>query len=196
MLRARDRRLGPWIERIGPVPLRRQPHQFGALCRAIIAQQVSAAAARSIHRRFLAEFAPARAPSPAELLALDADTLRACGVSRAKIDYLRALAWEFEHGELRRRRLGRLPDEQVVALLTRLPGVGVWTAEMFLLFGLGRQDVFSARDLALRAGVQRVEGRDLSLEQTRRLAARWAPYRSVASLYLWRIAGWKGVGPA
>ncbi len=190
-LRARDRRLGQWIERIGRVPLRRQPNQFAALCRAVIAQQVSAAAARAIHRRLLVEFAPARAPSARGLLELDVDTLRACGLSQPKVRYLKAIAWEFVHGQLRARRLGRLPDGEVMAILGALPGVGTWTAEMFLIFGLGRPDVFSSRDLALRAGVQRVVGRPLSTEEMERVAARWAPYRSVASLYLWRIAHWK-----
>ncbi|NIR30572.1 MAG: DNA-3-methyladenine glycosylase 2 family protein [Gammaproteobacteria bacterium] len=190
-LRARDRRLRQWIDRIGPVPLRRQPSQFAALCRAVIAQQVSAAAARAIYRRVRAEFAPARVPSAGGLLDLDAGTLRACGLSQPKVRYLRAIAWEFEHGRLRGRYLGRLPDEDVVAILTSLPGVGIWTAEMFLIFGLGRRDVFSSRDLALRVGVQRVEERSLSAEEVDRVATRWAPYRSIASLYLWRIAHWK-----
>jgi DNA-3-methyladenine glycosylase II len=191
LLRARDRRLGRWIERLGPVPLRRQPHHFGALCRSIIAQQVSAQAARSIYVRFVALFAPDRSPSPGRLLAMSPRALAACGLSRPKVAYLEAVAREFVHGDLRRLRLSRLPDEEVVAVLTRLPGVGVWTAEMFLIFALGRQDVFSTRDLALCAGVQRVEGRALSAAEIGAIAGRWRPYRSVASLYLWRIAHWK-----
>lgn len=187
-LRRRDARLGAWMDRVEPVKLRRQRHQFGALCRSIVAQQVSARAAAAIYARLLAQFAPARSPSAAALLAMDAERLRACGLSRRKVEYLRALAFEFEHGSIRRSRLNTLPDEEVVCVLTRLPGVGIWTAEMFLIFSLGRRDVFSVRDFALRSGVQRVEGRALSAAAIEEVAARWAPYRSVASLYLWRIA--------
>jgi len=182
------------MARVGPVPLRRQRHRFGALCRAIVAQQVSAHAARAIHARFVAAFGPARRPEPVRLLAMDPATLRACGLSQRKVAYLRALAEAFASGPMRRARLGALPDAEVVEALTALPGVGVWTAEMFLIFSLGRPDVFSVRDRALRAGVERVEGRRLDPAQIERVAARWAPWRSVASLYLWRIAHWREGG--
>lgn len=191
VLRERDPRLGRWIERVGPVGLRRQRHQLGALCRSIVSQQLGAGAAKAIHRRFLDLFAPDRFPSPERLLELPAARLRACGLSARKVDYLRALARELHTGSLRRTRLGALPDAEVVEVLTRLPGIGVWTAEMFLIFSLGRLDVFAVGDLALREGVRRVEGRDLSPAEVVDAARRWAPYRSVASLYLWRIAHWK-----
>lgn len=193
-LRARDRRLARWMDRVGPVSLRRSRHHFDALCRSIIAQQLSARAARTIRARLLREFAPARAPDPAGLLALPEGRLRACGLSAPKIRYLRGVAREFEGGTLRGRRLGSLPDAEVIGLLTALPGVGLWTAEMFLIFALGRRDVFSVRDLALRAGVQRVIGRPLEPAGIERAARRWSPWRSVASLYLWRIAHWRESG--
>ena len=85
-------------------------------------------------------------------------------------------------------RLSRLDDTEVVARLTQIPGVGVWTAEMFLIFSLGRPDVFSVRDLALRTGVRRVVGRPLEASEIEQVAERWRPHRSVASLYLWKIA--------
>ena len=176
------------MSRVGSVGLRRQRHQFGALCRSIIAQQLSAKAAKSITRRFLELFEPARLPSPERVLAIPQRRLRACGLSGPKSKYLRALAGEFQHGCLRGARLGSLPDDQVIALLTTVPGIGIWTAEMFLIFSLGRLDVFSVGDLALRTGVQRVEQRTLSRNEIERVATRWAPYRSVASLYLWKIA--------
>lgn len=190
-LREQDPRLGRWIDRVGSVGLRRQRHQFGALCRAIISQQLGAGAARSIHRRFLDLFAPAPRPDARRLMEIGDGPLRACGLSRPKIRYLRALAEAFDGGPLARLRLGRLPDDEVIRVLTELPGIGVWTAEMFLIFSLGRRDVFSVRDLALCRGVERVAGRALRPEAIERRAERWAPYRSVASLYLWKIAHWQ-----
>lgn len=187
ILRRRDPRLGRWLDLIGPVKLRRQRQRFGALCRSILAQQLGSGAARTIHARFLALFSAA-SPQPDELLELPESRLRAAGVSRPKIRYLRALAEEFHEGSLRNVRLARLPDDEVVRRLTRLPGIGVWTAEMFLIFSLGRLDVFSKGDHALRAGVERVVGRKLTTEEIVDVASRWAPYRSVASLYLWKIA--------
>jgi DNA-3-methyladenine glycosylase II len=190
LLRA-DPALGRWIETVGSVGLRRQRHQFGALCRAIISQQLGAGAARTIHRRFLELFAPSNSPDPGRLLAVEPSRLAACGISGRKVEYLRSLAREFHAGSLRRARLGAMRDAEVVELLTRLPGIGVWTVEMFLIFSLGRLDIFSVRDLALRTGVERVLGRKLSEEQIEAAARRWSPYRSVASLYLWKIAHWK-----
>lgn len=177
---------------MGPVKLRRQRHRFGALCRAILAQQLGGGAAKTIHGRFLELFAPARSPDPRTLLAVRQDRLRRSGISRPKVRYLRALAREFLDGSLAGVRLSSLSDEEVIARLTQVPGIGVWTAEMFLIFSLGRLDIFSVRDLALRSGVERVEGREMTPQEIVETAARWSPYRSVASLYLWKIAHWKG----
>lgn len=190
-LRSRDPRLGRWMDRVGKIELRRQRHQFGALCRSIIAQQLSSTAAKTIIGRFLKLFEPASKPDPTTLLAINDHKLRACGLSRQKLDYLKGIAREFRDGDLSRVRLGTLSDDEAVERLTRLHGVGTWTAEMFLIFSLGRRDVFSIGDLGLRSGVQRVEGRALTNAQILRVAERWAPYRSVASLYLWKIAHWK-----
>ena len=190
-LRSKDRRLGRWIDRVGKVGLRRQRHQFGALCRSIIAQQLSSSAAKTIVGRFLKLFEPASKPDPAALLSIHNRKLRACGLSRQKLEYLKGIAREFRDGDLRRVRLGTMPDDEVIERLTRLRGVGVWTAEMFLIFSIGRRDVFSIGDLGLRTGVQRVEGRTLTHDEILHVAERWAPYRSVASLYLWKIAHWE-----
>ncbi len=189
-LRNRDARLGAWIERIGDVGLRRHRHHFGALCRSIISQQLAAKAAQTIHGRFVDLFQPVRKADPAQLLRIDVPRLRACGLSERKARYVRGLAREFHEGTLRSARLGSLGDEEVIERLTALDGIGRWTAEMFLIFSLGRLDVFSIGDLALRNGVERVAGRKLKPEAIEKIAASWSPYRSVASLYLWRIAHW------
>lgn len=192
-LSKRDPALGRWMERIGDVSMRRRRHQFGALCRSIVSQQLSAGAARTIYARLLERFEPARHPDPAGLLSLRTNTLKSCGLSRQKIDYLRSLASAFEGGGLEGVRLSSLEDAGVIERLTAVRGIGVWTAEMFLIFALGRLDVFSVGDLALRAGVERVAGRPMTPGEILERTASWAPYRSVASLYLWRIAHWKDV---
>jgi DNA-3-methyladenine glycosylase II len=192
----RDPDLDMWIDRIGTVPLRRQRHQFHALCRAIISQQLSAKAAKTICDRFLARFAPATRPDAATLRSMRVTTLRNCGLSRQKIEYLRDLARAYDGGGLAGVRLSKCSDAEVIERLTAVRGIGVWTAEMFLIFSLGRLDVFSVGDLALRAGVERVVGRSMTHAEIDKHATRWAPYRSVASLYLWRIAHWKDASSA
>jgi DNA-3-methyladenine glycosylase II len=154
-LRGCDPALAAWMDRVGPVTLRRHRHRFGALCRAICSQQISKPAAATVYGRFVAHFAPAREPDPESLLQLPIATLRKCGLSGVKAKYLHALADEFLHGELGRLKFSRLDDQQIVDAVVRVPGLGVWSAEMFLIFSVGRADVFSVRDLALRNGVQR-----------------------------------------
>lgn len=139
---------------------------------------------------------PAAAPAVPVRLPLPLHRLAAARLRRGEGDLpevrgaLRAGEEPFAGGPASRVRLSSLPDEEVIERLTRLPGIGVWTAEMFLIFALGRPDVFSAGDFALREGVRRVVGKDLSAAEIREISRRWAPYRTVASLYLWRIAHW------
>ena len=190
-LAATDPALGRWIEAIGPLPFRPRPGRFHSLCRAIISQQLSNAAARTIHRRFLSLFAPTRNPTPSRLLELSTRRLRSCGLSARKAFYLQELGAAFDSGHLQRRRFRPMSDEEVIELLIPLPGIGQWTAEMFLIFCLGRPDIFSVGDLALRAGVARVAGREMKDRELLERAAAWAPWRSIASLYLWKIAHWR-----
>ena len=191
VLAASDPALGRWIKTIGPLPFRPRPGRFHSLCRAIIAQQLSNAAARTIHRRFLSLFAPARSPTPSRLLELSTRHLRSCGLSKRKAFYLQELGAAFDTGPLRRRQFLQMSDEAVIELLIPLPGIGRWTAEMFLLFCLGRPDIFSIGDLALRTGVTRLTGREMNDRELLEHTMAWAPWRSVASLYLWKIAHWK-----
>ncbi len=193
-LARRDRKLGDWIDRIGHVTLRRQRPYFVALSRSIVSQQIGARAAASIYARFAALF-PSGRPRADALFGLSDQVLRTTGLSRQKVRYLRELAAAFTEGGLGRLRLARLDDDEVIRRLTQIPGVGVWTAEMFLIFSLGRLDVFSVGDLALRTAVQRVEGRELSAGEIATVAARWSPYRSVACLYLWKVAHWPDEQP-
>ena len=191
-LARRDPALGRWIRLIGPLDFRPRPERFHSLCRAIISQQLSAAAARSIHGRFIRLFAPTRRPTPRKLLDIRSRRLKRCGLSEKKVLYLRELARAFESGPLRRRRFANMENEKVIELLIPLPGIGRWTAEMFLMFCLGRPDIFSMGDLALRTGLQRVAGRELNDEAVIERSRGWSPWRTVACLYLWKISHWKG----
>ena len=160
---------------------------YGALVRSIVGQQLSTKAARSIYERLTALF-DGRTPSPEELLAADPEEVRSAGLSRPKVAYLRSLAEHVESGELELARLSELPDEEVTEQLTAVKGLGQWTADMFLIFHLGRPDVLPVGDLGIRRAVERAY--DLSeLPDAARLTEigePWRPHRSLASLYLWR----------
>jgi 3-methyladenine DNA glycosylase/8-oxoguanine DNA glycosylase len=184
--------LGAFIRSCGPLRLRVAADDgvFAALSRAIVYQQLSGRAAATIHGRFAALF-PDGVPSAAGVMALDLQQLRAAGLSHNKALAVRDLACRALDGSLApRQRLGRLDDAAVIENLCRVRGVGPWTAQMFLIFDLGRPDVMPATDLGVQKGIQAVYGlADLpgpaeALERTRHLA----PYRSAASWYFWRAA--------
>lgn len=143
-------------------------------------------AARTIRRRLLREL-PGRRLSAAGLLELSDSRYQAAGVSRQKRTYLRDLAGRSVDGRLNFRRLPGMADEDVIGELTQVKGVGRWTAQMFLIFGLGRPDVFAPADMGLQNAMRRVYALDdVSAEELESIAARWSPCRSVASWYLWR----------
>jgi DNA-3-methyladenine glycosylase II len=164
---------------VGPLPLRREPDGFAALLRAIVGQQVSVASARAIWARLEA----AGLTDAGGMAAASEDTLRAAGLSRQKARYGQALAGaEIDFAALR-----DMPDAEVVARLVAVPGIGVWTAEIYAMFALGRADVFAPGDLALQEaarGLFRLETRP-SERSLRALAAGWSPWRSVAARILW-----------
>jgi DNA-3-methyladenine glycosylase II len=156
--------------------------------RAIVGQQLSTTAARSIWARLLAHFG-GREPAPAEVLAADPDEMRAAaGLSRAKVLYLRSLAEHVLDGALELDRLDALPDDEVERELTAVKGVGTWSAHMFLIFQLARPDVLAWGDLGVRRAAQRAYGLDAppARERLEALAAPWRPHRSTACLVLWR----------
>ncbi len=159
---------------------------YGALVRSIVGQQLSTKAARSIFRR-VTELFGGHTPTPAELLEADEDTLRSAGLSGAKVWYLRSLAQHVEDGELQLDSLTDMSDDEVIAELTAVKGLGLWTAHMFLIFHLRRPDVLPVGDLGVRRAVERQYGLEglPDAETMERLGERWAPYRSLASLYLW-----------
>jgi DNA-3-methyladenine glycosylase II len=159
---------------------------YGALVRSIVGQQLSTKAAATIYGRMLELFG-GHTPTPKELLKVDPDKIRAAGLSRPKIAYLRDLAVHVEEGTLELERLPDLPDEEVAAQLTAIKGLGQWTADMFLMFHLGRPNILPVGDQGIRRAVM-VEYRLRKLPDAKRLekiAKPWQPYRTLACLYLW-----------
>jgi DNA-3-methyladenine glycosylase II len=193
-LRHSDPVMAEIIGRVGPCELGSRTDRggpardhYGALLRAIVGQQLSVLAARSIYGRLTARYG-GRTPSPAELLADDPDELRvAAGLSRAKVAFLRDLAERLETGALSLDDIDDSPDEEVSARLVAVKGVGQWTADMFMIFHLGRPDVLPVGDLGIRrAAMLAYRLRKLPRpERLTTLARPWRPWRSVASWYLW-----------
>lgn len=161
---------------------------FPKLCREIISQQLAGKAAHAIAERFLKLF-PGRRVTPARVLLLSEKKLRATGMSWAKARYVRDLALKTKTRAIRLGSLPSLDDEAVVAELVKVKGIGRWTAEMFLIFTLGREDVFSHGDLGLKKGMARVYGarRARTRKSVEAITDRWSPYRSYGSLALWRV---------
>lgn len=175
------------IRRVGPFTLRPERDRFRMLVRSIISQQISTQAARSIRERLDAVLAPNKL-TPDNLARLTMAELRSAGLSPQKAEYLRDLCSRVLDGRLRLSQIGRRSDEKVVEQLVQVKGVGVWTAQMFLMFSLGRLDVFPHTDLGIRAALRDLYGLDdLPDTQTSREIARpWRPYATVACWYCWR----------
>ena len=189
-LAASDEKLARVIRRVGEYRLtwNQRGDHFTALAEAIVHQQVSMKAGAAIFARVRDAVGATRALDPHRVLATGGDELRAAGLSRQKAGYLRNLADRSASGALPLERLQRLDDEQVIRALVQVRGIGRWSAEMFLMFRLGRLDVLPVDDLGLRKGAQLVYGlRQLpDGRRLHRLAERWIPFRSIATWYLWR----------
>jgi len=174
-------------ERAGRRGIEAHDH-YGALVRSIVGQQLSTKAARAINGRLNDRFG-GRPPTPSEILADDPEELRAAaGLSRAKVGFLRSLAEHVMRGELDLERLDSLPDEEVIAELVAVKGLGEWTAHMFLIFHLERPDVLPVGDLGVRRAIMNAYGLaelPAPAEMTV-LAEPWRPHRSTAARYLWR----------
>lgn len=189
-LARRDPVLKPLVQRIGPCTLTHNPDGFSTLVGSIISQQISGKAADTITRRLFAALEP-EGLNPATLRVLSDETLRACGVSANKVRSLRDLAERTHAGTVPLDRLADLDDEQVIETLLPIRGIGRWTAQMFLIFSLGRRDVLAVDDLGLKTGVKELYGlTELpGREQLTNLAEPWRPFRSIATWYLWRSRG-------
>jgi DNA-3-methyladenine glycosylase II len=183
------------IARIGPMSIEKRRRgrpgdAYGVLLRAIVGQQLSAKAAATIFGRLL-ELFDGKVPTPGALLAADEDSLRGVGLSGRKVEYVKDLAQHVASGELETGRLGDLTDEKVIEEITAVRGLGVWTAHMFLIFHLEREDVLPVGDLGIRNAIKAEYGLDelpnpAEMEQ---MAEPWRPHRTLACLYLWESLG-------
>ena len=193
-LAASDPVMADLIDRIGPLDLakrlrRREEERpadaFGALLRSIVGQQISTKAARAIYLRMLDLFDGP--PTPEAMLALTEEDLRGVGFSRRKVEYVHDLAARVLDGDLELDRIATLPDEEAITEISAVRGLGRWTAEIFLLFHLGRPDVISGGDLGIRKAIMVEYGLTEmpTPKQVEERAERWRPHRSLAGLYLW-----------
>jgi len=194
-LAAADPTMAALIERVGKIDIatrmkrrkeERPEDPYGALLRAIVGQQLSTKAARTIYLRVVDLFG-GTTPTPEQLLEAKEEDLRGCGLSGRKTEYVRDLATHVISGELELDRLGELGDEEVIEEIVAVRGLGRWTAEMFLIFHLQRPDVLSGGDLGIRKAVQIEYGLEEMPPPTRviEIGEPWRPHRSLASLYLW-----------
>lgn len=190
-----DARLAEIIKSVGVYEIKLRKDPFQSLVEAIIYQQLAGSAADAIYGRFVKTYG--RFPRPTQLLATKDFKLRAAGLSARKIEYLKDLASRVSDGRLKLVLLSKLPDEQVIEQLVQVKGIGRWTAEMFLIFCLGRQDVLPVGDLGLRKAMQKVYSLvELpSPDSMRDIARVWKPYCSIATWYLWKsLEKFKGIG--
>lgn len=180
------------IERVGPIRLRRRRiTTFQALARAVVHQQLSGRAANTILGRFMALFRDGCFPSPEDVVVAPLEALRTAGMSRAKAGCVRQLAQSVLDGDLPSvAECQRMSDAEVLRSLTKVNGVGTWTAQMFLIFTLGRPDVLPVHDLGIQRGFKIAyrKRRTPTPAELERCGEKWRPYRSIAALYLWRAA--------
>ncbi|WP_423998168.1 DNA-3-methyladenine glycosylase family protein [Halorubrum trapanicum] len=175
------------IDRHGRLSVEPAADEFGRLCTSIVNQQLSTASANAIREQFLDVLGGE--PTPDRVLAADEAALREAGLSGTKVDYLRNVATAFRDDErdFTRAGLAGVSDDEVVDRLTEIRGVGEWTARMYLIFALGREDVLPLGDLAVRKGIEQAysDGAELSRAEMREIGEMWRPYRSYGTWYIW-----------
>jgi DNA-3-methyladenine glycosylase II len=195
-LRSSDPKMRRIVEVVGECLLHDQHpgDPFGALCESVLHQQLAGAAARSITRRFIGLFGD-RHPTPAELAAIDDQTLRGVGLSGGKVRTLRALTEAFLAEATLLESLATMPESDVRQKLTRIKGIGPWTVDMLMIFHLGLPDVYPVGDLGVRKAIQRAYGLEAlpGPAEMEKIGKPWQPYRTVAAWYLWRSLGAGGI---
>ena len=184
----RDTVMAQVIRQSGPIKLKRNRNYYAVLCKAILAQQISVAAADAITTRFCELFSSG-SPTPQEVIKLSVVKLRGVGLSRQKVSYLKDLSVHFHKKMIRPQRLHYMCNEEVIQQLTAVHGVGRWTAEMFLIFSLNRPDVLPLGDLGLQLALKKIyRMRKLpTVKRMRTLGRKWNPLETVATWYAWRI---------
>ncbi|MDD2431197.1 MAG: DNA-3-methyladenine glycosylase [Firmicutes bacterium] len=184
---ALDPTLTPVIDKVGDITVKLNRDYFASLVSTIIGQQLSNKVAGIIWQRLDDLFRGLLVPE--QFLVTDSEALRSIGISYRKIEYIKNLASAVTNSDLNLQELERLSDQEVIDRLIKLKGIGVWTAEMFLIFSLGRPDVFSTGDLGLRKAVEKLCSLDerVNTEEIVRITNRWSPYRTFVSLHLWKF---------
>jgi len=186
-LKAKDKKLGEAIERIGFIQRPIIPDPFAALISSIVSQQISKKAAETVGRRLKELLGTV---TPESIANSQLAEIQACGMSTRKASYIKGIAEAAISGQVDFSTLSSLEDGEIITRLSKLHGVGVWTAEMLLIFSLNRPNVLSYNDLAIRRGIMNLYShKDLPRKRFERYRARYSPYCSVASLYLWELSG-------
>ncbi len=185
-LKSKDKKLGAAIDKIGMIKREINPEPFTALVSSIVSQQISKKAAETVWNRLCSLIGNITAESIAQMTLPE---IQGCGMTVRKAEYIKGIANAAITGEINFSTLRTLTDEEIIKKLSALNGVGIWTAEMLLIFSLCRPDVVSYGDLAIRRGMMRLYGlTDLPKEKFNKYRKRYSPYGSVASLYLWELS--------
>lgn len=184
---AKDKYIGPFIKKHGPCKIKpgKKKDYFLDLVDAIVSQQLSGKAAATIFGRVKVGLNGEVAPE--KILSTPDSKFRKWGLSRQKTSYLKDLAQKVKKGDIKIKKLDKLPDEEVVKELVAVKGIGRWTAEMFLMFTLARPDVFPVNDLGIQKGINRLLKKEVSSQKMAKFAERWKPFRTPASWYVWKI---------
>ncbi|MDD5862278.1 MAG: DNA-3-methyladenine glycosylase 2 family protein [Prevotella sp.] len=189
-LKSRDKRLGAVIDQTGHIYRRVIPNLFAALVHSIIGQQISTKAHETIWKR-MNEGIGAITPQTIDAMALE--DLQKYGMTFKKVGYIKSTAHKILTGEFNIEKLSEMTDEEVCTELSKLDGIGTWTAEMLMIFSMQRPNIVSYKDLAIIRGMKRLyHHKEMTKERFERYRKRYSPYGSVASLYLWKIAGGQG----
>lgn len=189
---SKDKKLNQAITQVGRLEISKGKNVFLSLCRSIMSQQLSTKVADIIYNRFLDLF-DGKTPTPQQVVDLKPETLRAIGLSNAKVNYVQNVArFELEKG-MSFKVLNKMSNEEVIEYLTEIKGVGRWTVEMLLMFTLGREDVFAVDDLGIQQAIVRLYNIEIADTKTikkkmLKISEKWTPYRTYACMYLWR---WK-----
>lgn len=183
---SKDKYIGPLIKKYGKCTMRPRPKSeyFEDLVDAIVQQQLSVKAGGTIFARLKDKLGGK--VTPKTLLALRRDVIRRCGLSNAKTNYIKDLARRVKDGKVEIHKMDKLPDDNVMEELVAVKGIGRWTAEMFLMFSLGRGDIFPVDDVGIINGMKKLTGRKMDKVQMEKFATRWKPHRTVASWYIWK----------
>lgn len=182
---SKDKFLSPIVKRVGKCTIKPSDPSlyFFDLLDSIISQQLSGKAAKAILNRVRGELGSD--VSPTALLKIDDEALRNCGLSWAKVKYVKDLAQKIEGGEVNLKKIDKLDDEEIVQELIKVKGIGKWTAEMFLMFSLARPDVFPLDDLGIKKGINKLFKKELLRQEMEDKSGKWKPFRTAASWYIW-----------